>query len=94
MNLFASPVQTAAVIGVIGWPLAAGLAVVVWSKTRAAAQARKLAALDGRLRGMFRTVENRGAPAHLARVMDVLEEAERLAPVARPTPKRGAKTRA
>jgi len=76
MALAVSPVQLAVVAAAVGWPLVAGLAVVTWSKARAAAQAAKAADLDARLRGLYRTVELRGTPPGLAVVVDALEEHE------------------
>ena len=91
MSLVISPVQIAVVAAAVGWPLIAGLAVVAWSKARAATQAAKAADLDVRLRGLYRTVELRGAPPALAVVIDALDEHEAMqaslaaakAPVAR-----------
>lgn len=74
MALAVSPVQIAVVAAAVGWPLMAGLAVVAWSKARAAAQAAKTADLDARLKGLYRTVELRGTPPRLAVVVDALEE--------------------
>ena len=54
MSSFASPLQIAAVVAAVAWPFAAGLAVVLWSKARAAARARREDTLDGDLQGMFR----------------------------------------
>ena len=62
------------------WPLGAGVAVVLWSKARAAAHARKVAAMETHLRGMFREIEDRPLPGRLAMVVEALEEGESLAP--------------
>ena len=62
------------VVAVVGWPLLAGLAVVVWSKRRAAAAARQAADLDARLKGLYRAVELREPPERLALVIDTLDE--------------------
>jgi hypothetical protein len=71
-------VQIATVAGVLVWPLAAGLGLVMWTKARAAAHARKVAAMELKLRGMFREVEERPVPPHLAMVVDALEEGDAL----------------
>lgn len=76
MSSFASPLQIAAVVAAVAWPFAAGLGVVLWSKGRAAARARRASALESDLQGMFRQVEARGVPARLALVVDALEEHE------------------
>lgn len=78
MSSFAPPLQIAAVVAAVAWPFAAGLGVVLWSKARAAAKARRAATLDGDLQGMFRQVEGRGVPARLALVVDALEEHDAL----------------
>lgn len=46
MSNIASPLQFASVASALIWPLAAGVAVVVCSKVRTAAQARRAAAAD------------------------------------------------
>lgn len=74
-----SPTHLALVVAAVTWPLAAGLGVVLWSKLRAGARARKLAAIEADLRSLYRNVENRGAPAHLTMVVEALEEGEALA---------------
>lgn len=74
-----SPTHLALIVAAVTWPLAAGLAIVLWSKARAAARARKLAAVEHGLRSMYRAVESRGAPAHLQMVVEALEEGEALA---------------
>lgn len=82
MSSLASPLQIAAVVAAVGWPFAAGLGVVMWSKARAAAKARRARALDGDLQDMFRQVEARGVPARLALVVDALEEHDALSAAA------------
>jgi hypothetical protein len=74
-----SPTHIVLVVAAVAWPLAGGLALVLWSKLRSAAHARRVAAMEGDLRQLYRTVEGRGAPAHLAMVVDALEEGEALA---------------
>ena len=76
MSLSVSPIQIAVLAAAVGWPLMAGLAVVMWTKSRAAAQAQKAVDLDARLRGLYRTVELRETPPGLAVVIDALEEHE------------------
>jgi hypothetical protein len=84
----ALPFQIATVGSALLWPLAAGVAVVIWSKARAAARARRVAAVDGQLRSLFRSVEAKPVPQKLAMVVEALEEGEALAP---PTPAAGRK---
>ena len=72
----ASPLQIALALSALVWPLAAGLGLVLWSKARAAERARREAALDRELSGMFRTVEGRPVPERLALVVEALEEAQ------------------
>lgn len=79
MNL-ASPLEIAGLVAAVAWPFALGLAVVLWSKSRAAARRRRLAALDAELRGLFRTVEGRRVPERLALVVEALEEAQAMQP--------------
>jgi hypothetical protein len=79
MGDLASPLQVATVANALGWPLAAGAAVVVWSKVRAAAHARRVAAMEGRLQDLYQTVEAGPVPAQLSMVVDALEEGRELA---------------
>jgi hypothetical protein len=72
----ASPLQIALVLAAVSWPFAAGLGVVLWSKARAARRARREAAVEGELKGLFRVVEGKAVPERLALVVDALEEAE------------------
>ncbi|WP_309087189.1 hypothetical protein [Phenylobacterium sp.] len=80
MATLAPSLQIAAVAAAIGWPFAAGLGVVLWSKARAAERQRRLAALEGDLRDLYRDVEGRPIPDRLALVVEALEEAEALKP--------------
>jgi len=77
----ATTLQIATLASALVWPLGAGLAVVMWSKARAAAHARKLAAMEADLRDMFQDIETRPVPSRLAMVVEALEEGEALAPV-------------
>lgn len=61
------------------WPLAAGFAVVVWSKVRAAARAKQVAKMEGDLKDLYRAVETKPAPSRLMLVVDALEEGDELA---------------
>jgi len=79
-----SSLQIATVAGAIAWPLAAGLGIVMWSKARAAAHARKVAAMEAKLRGMFQDIETKPIPAQLAMVVEALEEGEALTPTRAP----------
>ncbi|RAK56811.1 hypothetical protein [Phenylobacterium deserti] len=72
--------QIATVAGAVVWPLGAGLALVLWSKARAAAHARKVAAMEADLRGMFHDIESSPVPNRLTMVVDALEEGEALTP--------------
>lgn len=76
MANLASPLEIAAVLSAVGWPFAAGLGVVLWSKVRAERRARRLAALDAELKGFFQTVEGRPVPERLQLVVEALEEAQ------------------
>lgn len=73
------PLQTASVASALIWPLAAGIAVVVWSKVRAAAHARRTVAVDGQVQDLYRSVEARPVPTELSMVVDALAEGEELA---------------
>ncbi len=61
------------------WPLAAGVLVVAWSKARAAAHARRVAAMETQLQGLYRSLAAKPVPPNLAMVVDALEEGEELA---------------
>ena len=74
-----NPLQLATLGAALLWPLAAGVAVVVWSKIRAAARAKQLSAMDGKLKELYRTVESKPAPSRLMMVVDALEEGDELA---------------
>jgi hypothetical protein len=80
MASLAPSLQTAAVVAAVGWPLAAGLGLVMWSKVRAGERQRRMAALQGDLRGLYRDVEIQPVPDRLALVVDALEEGEALQP--------------
>lgn len=80
MTTVAPSLQIAALVAAVGWPFAAGLGLVLWSKARAAERQRRLAALEGDLRNLYRDVEGRPIPERLALVVDALEEAEALKP--------------
>lgn len=74
-----NPLQLATLGGALLWPLAAGVAVVVWSKARAAARAKQVATMEGKLKELYRTVESKPAPSRLMLVVDALEEGDELA---------------
>jgi len=86
MTTLAPSLQIAAVAAAVGWPFAAGLGVVLWSKARAAERQRRMAALEGDLRNLYRDVEGRPIPDRLALVVEALEEAEALKPAAAGAP--------
>jgi hypothetical protein len=79
MGALASPLQFAAAGGALILPLAAGVAVVVWSKARAARHARRVAATERELASLYRSVELQPVPQRLAMVIDAVEEGEELA---------------
>jgi hypothetical protein len=80
MSNLLAPLQSATVATALIWPLAAGVAVVIWSKFRAAARARRVAALEGELKNLYQAVEAEPVPPDLSMVIDALEEGEALAP--------------
>ena len=82
MSSFASPLQLTTVAAVAIWPLAAGLALVLWTRMRAAAHQRRMASVDNRVRGLFRAVELQPTPDRLALVVDALEEQDAIAAAA------------
>lgn len=86
MSSLAPSLQIAAVAAAVGWPFAAGLGVVLWSKARAAERRRKMATLEGDLRHLYRDVEDRPIPDRLALVVEALEEAEALKPAPQGAP--------
>lgn len=86
MSSLAPSLQIAAVAAAVGWPFAAGLGVVVWSKARAAKRRRKMATLEGDLGRLYRDVEDRPIPDRLALVVEALEEAEALKPTPQGAP--------
>ena len=86
MSTLATSLQIAAVAAAVGWPFAAGLGVVLWSKARAAERRRKMATLEGDLRHLYRDVEDRPIPDRLALVVEALEEAEALKPAPQGAP--------
>lgn len=80
MGALASPLQLASVGSALIWPLALGVAVVLWSKARAARHARRLAAMETELKSLYRSVEIKPVPQRLAMVVEALQEGEELAP--------------
>lgn len=82
MSSFASPLQMTTIAAVAAWPLAAGLGLVIWTKFRAAAHARRMGRVDLQVRGMFRAVELQPMPDRLALVVDALEEQDAIAAAA------------
>jgi hypothetical protein len=79
MGNLAPPLELTSIIGAVFWPLAAGVAVVAWSRKRTADRAKRLAGMDGEVRSLYRTVEARPVPQHLTMVVEALEEGEALA---------------
>jgi hypothetical protein len=78
MSNLAHPLQLVAASSAILWPLAAGAALVLWTKARAAERRRRLAMIDGDLKGMFRSVEAQPVPERLELVVDALAEHEEI----------------
>jgi hypothetical protein len=79
MGELSNPLHLATLGSALLWPLAAGVAVVAWSRSRAAARAKKAAAVEGQLKELYRQVEARPVPPRLRLVVDALEEGEELA---------------
>jgi hypothetical protein len=79
MGNLAPPLEFTSIVGAVFWPLAAGVAIVAWSRKRAMDRAKRLAQLDGEVRSLYRTVEARPVPQHLTMVVEALEEGEALA---------------
>lgn len=94
MGNLASPLQFASMASALVWPLMAGVGVVVWSKARAIAHAKRVKAMEGQLQGLYRTVETKPVPSQLSMVVEALEEGEELTPAAAAKGKPGAKTTA
>jgi uncharacterized protein HemX len=84
MSASTSFLQVATVANALVWPLAAGAAVVAWSRVRAAGHARRLAAAERQLKSTYRTVALQPVPPRLVRVVEALEEGEELAATVRP----------
>jgi len=78
MSEVSAPLQIATVGGALLWPLAAGVAVVLWSKVRAAARAKRVATMEGQLKTLYRDVESKPVPGRLKLVVDALKEGEEL----------------
>ena len=70
--------QVATLANALGWPLAAGVAVVAWSRIRAAAHARRVADTERRLRDHYRRLEDRPVPPRLMQTVEALQEGEEL----------------
>jgi uncharacterized protein HemX len=69
-----APLQIAAASVAVAWPLAAGLTLVLWTKARAAERRRRLAAIEGGLKGLFHAVERQPLSERLELVVDALDE--------------------
>jgi hypothetical protein len=74
-----TPLEVVAFASVLVWPLIAGVAVVLWSRARAAAHARRVAAMESDLQGLYQSLESLPIPSRLTMVVDALEEGEALA---------------
>lgn len=88
MGATTSFLQVATVANALLWPLAAGVAIVVWSRIRAAAHARRVAAVEKQMRDAYRGLEARPAPRELVRVVEALDEGEAKAARTPAQPKR------
>jgi hypothetical protein len=75
----ASHLQVATLANALVWPLAAGVAVVLWARARAAAHARRVAAMEAQLGDLYQTLETQPVPSNLAMVVEALDEGEALA---------------
>jgi hypothetical protein len=62
---------------------AGGLAAIIRLKARAVVRARRLAATETRLKGLYRTLESLPPPDRLAMVLEALDEGEELSPAVR-----------
>jgi len=82
MTSIASPLQLTTIAAIAAWPLALGLALVIWTKMRAAAHARRVAAVEAQMRGVFRAMELQPVPDRFALVVDALEEGDAIAAAA------------
>jgi hypothetical protein len=71
-----------ALAAVVAWPLAAGLGIVIWSKFRAGAHAKRVTLLNRDVRGLYRSVEVQPMPDRLKLVVDALEEHDAIAAAA------------
>jgi uncharacterized protein HemX len=91
MSSFA-PLQIAATCAAVLWPLGAGLALVLWTRARAAERSRRLAALQAGLTGLYRAIEAEPAPGRLELVVDALEEQAEMAAQAKAAPGKVAPT--
>ena len=80
MSELSNPLHLAALGSALLWPLAAGVAIVVWSKSRAAARRREAAAVEDKLKDLYHHVETKPVPGRLRLVVDALEEADELTP--------------
>lgn len=87
MSELSSSLEVATVANALLWPLAAGAAVVAWSKSRASARARRLAEIEAQMQSAYRDVEAEPTPARLSLVIEALEEGEELAGAATPKAK-------
>lgn len=88
MSLFAEPFRIVALSVAALWPVAAGLALVLWTRARAAERRRRAAAIETGLQGMFHAVENQPVPGRLELVVDALEEQAAIGAPAKPRPVR------
>jgi uncharacterized iron-regulated membrane protein len=68
--------QVAAATAACCWAMLIAFGAVSWLKRRAAAKAIAHAAIDARLKGLYRTVELRGPTPDLTGVLDRLEAPE------------------
>ena len=83
MSTFAAPLQIATVSLAVLWPVGTGLALVLWTRARAAERVRRLAAIEHGLQGLFRSIESQAAPGRLELVVDALAEQAAIGPPAK-----------
>jgi hypothetical protein len=84
-----APVHLAAATAAIAWPAAAGVTLVLWSRARAAERRRRLAVLEGGIKGLFRAVESQPLSPQLELVVEAIaEQAAMSAQTKAPAPRR------
>jgi Flp pilus assembly protein TadB len=67
------------IVGALAWPFAAGLGVVLWSKSRAKKREAAMARVEAGVRHLYESLEAQPIPPRLAVTVDALQEAEEMA---------------